>query len=209
MRIHHWSLAVALAVLSAAAFAACNTENVPPPATPEPVTSAPASAAAPAASAEPAPDPTPPPATSTPAPVASATPPEQPAERMTAPLVLRLQGPDPVPAGGDIKLQLDIVTNEPFKVPVALKVALPKGATLTSGKAEESLQLPTAGTTRREYVVHTTATLNAPVVVTADTRVDGKAGLHAERKYPDPAKSVPPSTTSPKPPVPRPSAPPK
>jgi len=128
---------------------------------------------------------------------------------MTAPLVLRLQGPDPVPASGDIKLQLDIVANEPFKVPVSLKVALPKGATLTSGKAEETLQIPTAGTTKREYVVHTTAGLSAPVVVTADTRVDGKAGLHAERKYPDPAKNVPPSTTSPKPPVPRPTAPPK
>ena len=147
-----------------------------------------------------------------PPPTAAATtnPPDPPADRMSAPLVLRLKGPDPVPAKGDITLSLEIVTREPIPVPVTIKIALPKGATLKSGKAEEVLQLPQAGTQTREFVVSTTATLGSPVVVTADTKDgSGRTGLHAERKYPETTGSVTPGSTAPKPPVARPPGPPR
>ncbi|MBI5536370.1 MAG: hypothetical protein HY898_26855 [Deltaproteobacteria bacterium] len=136
--------------------------------------------------------------------------PEAPADRMTAPLVLRLKGPDPVPAKGDVKLDLEIVTNEAINGPVTLKIALPKGATLKTGKAEEVLQISQAGTQKREFVVSTTATLASPIIVTADTKdPKGNAGLHAERKYPETTGSVTPGSTTPKPPVPRPPGPPR
>jgi hypothetical protein len=137
--------------------------------------------------------------------------PEAPADRMAAPLVLRLTGPDPVPAKGDVKLELEIVTREPITMPVTLKITLPKGATLKAGKAEEVLQLPQAGTQKREYVVSSASTLASPVVVTADTKdASGATGMHAERKYPQTTTSVTPGSTAPKaPPVPRPPSPPR
>jgi hypothetical protein len=141
--------------------------------------------------------------------VAAAADTAAPAERIAAPLVLKLQGPDPVPSSGDIALGLDIVTREAINGPVTLKVTLPPGATLASGKAEEVLQISQAGTIRRDFVVRTTSTLSAPVVITADTRdPNGNAGMHAERKYPDLSKLVPPSATVPQPPAGRPPAPP-
>jgi hypothetical protein len=124
--------------------------------------------------------------------------------------VLKLRGPDPVPAKGDIKLTLEIVANEPISPPVTVKVALPAGAQLTAGKAEEVLQIKQAGTSTREYQVHIDAALSGPVVVTADAKDPaGAFGLHAKREYPSvqPATS-PPASTGARPPVPRPSGPP-
>lgn len=154
-----------------------------------------------------------PPPTAAPPPQASATAaaPDAPSERMTAPLVLKVQGPDPVPSSGDIKIALDVVVREPLTSAVTLKVALPKGASLATGKAEEVLQLPQPATTRRDFVVRTTATLAAAVVFTADMKdAQGKTTLHAERKYPDLTGAVPPATTTPGPTPPggRPPAPP-
>jgi len=119
---------------------------------------------------------------------------------MTAPLVLKVQGPDPVPSTGDIKIGLDIVVREPLVSPVTLKVAIPKGAQLASGKAEEALELKQPGTTHRDFLVRTNATLASPVVFTADMKdPQGKPGLHAEKKYPDMSGMVPPATTTPGP----------
>jgi hypothetical protein len=131
-------------------------------------------------------------------------------ERMGAPLVLKLRGPDPVPPKGDIKLTLEIVANEPIIAPVTIKISLPAGAKLTAGKAEEVMQIKQAGSSTREFQVHTDAALTAPVVVTADAKdPSGAFGLHAKREYPSaqPA-SLPPASTGPRPPVPRPSGPP-
>jgi hypothetical protein len=141
--------------------------------------------------------------------VASTSEPDEPSERAAAPLVLKLQGPDTLPAKGDIALGLDIVAREPINGPVTLKVAVPKGATLATGKAQEVLQLAQAGTTHRDYVVRTTAALSGQVIVTADTKdAKGATGLHAERKYPRSLSKVG-TTPGDKPPVPRPPGPPR
>lgn len=210
MRIHLWLFAAA-GLLSVAGLFACKSTEPGTTLTPSSAASVTSSPPPPPASASAeSPIPSEPAASaSAPVAVASASPQDAPAERISAPLVLRLQGPDPVPSSGEFKLHLEILTRDPFQVPVVLKVSVPKGVKLASGKAEESLALPTPGTITRDYTVRVTESLGAPIVVTADTTIDGRPGLHAERKYPDPARNVPPSTTAPKPPVPRPPAPPK
>jgi hypothetical protein len=129
---------------------------------------------------------------------------------MGAPLVLRLSGPEPVPTKGDIVLQLEIVTSEPINVPVALKVTLPTGVRLISGKTDEVLQIPQAGTLKREYLVGTSGAFAGAIVVTADTKTaSGGTGMHAERKYPKAPSSPTTGSTGPRPPVPRPAGPPR
>lgn len=135
---------------------------------------------------------------------ATAKPPVSDSE-MAPPLVLNLTGPSPVPAKGDIKLSLDIVANGKINGTVTLTVKLPAGATMKTGTATETLQIAQVGTMKREYVVHTTAALSAPIVVTADNAAPGGAsGFHAERQFPT---TMEPTVTPPKakPPVPRPT----
>lgn len=133
-------------------------------------------------------------------------------ERVGAPLFLKLNGPDSAPAKGDFKLNLEIVANAPIATPVKVKVTVPSGAKLVSGKAEETLTLKQAGTTAREYTVHTDAAMTGAVVVTADSRdPKGGSGLHAERRYPADFQAttpVAPTATPARPPVPRPPGPP-
>lgn len=128
---------------------------------------------------------------------------------MRAPVVLVLRGPDPMPASGDIKLDLEIRVNEPIKAPVFLQVQIPPGVQLLAGVPTETLSLPQAGTLLRSYVVRTNAPLQMPIIVTADAKDPGGAyGLHAERKYPAAAPAAMNPNTA-RPPVPRPGQPPR
>jgi hypothetical protein len=123
--------------------------------------------------------------------------------------VLHLRGPDPIPQAGDIRLDLDIVVNDGFQMPVVLNVRVPQGAALVSGLATEQLSLPHPGKLVRTYIVRTSGPLAAPVQVTADSQhPSGISGIHAERYFPPPAA---PAYGQPgvRPPVGRPPGPPR
>lgn len=122
---------------------------------------------------------------------------------MMVPLVLKLRGPDPVPASGEIRLDLEIVVNEVLSAPAELSLVLPPGVQLVSGSPSETIELTQKGTLQRQFVLQTSAPLQGPIEVTADVKSPtGAYGLHAKRQYPEPSK---PTYTSPvRPPAPRP-----
>ncbi|MBI5535568.1 MAG: hypothetical protein HY898_22750 [Deltaproteobacteria bacterium] len=128
---------------------------------------------------------------------------------MRAPVILVLRGPDPMPAAGDIKLDLEIRVNEPVNAPTYLKLMVPQGAQLLSGAPQETLALGQPGTLLRSYMVRVNGPLQAPIVAVADAKDPGGAfGFHAERKYPAAAPvGVAPNPN--RPPVPRPAGPPR
>lgn len=133
-----------------------------------------------------------------------------PAEQgMRAPVVLVLRGPDPMPASGDIKVDLEVRVNEPITVPTYLQVMVPQGAQLLSGAPSETLTLAQAGTLTRSYMVRLNGPLQAPIVAIADAKdPNGAFGFHAERKFPAAAPvGVNPNMN--RPPVPRPAGPPR
>jgi hypothetical protein len=128
---------------------------------------------------------------------------------MRAPVILVLRGPDPMPASGDIQLNLEIRVNEAISVPTYLQLMLPQGAQLLSGAPTETLTLPQAGTLTRSYMVRLNGPLQAPIMAVADAKdPNGAFGFHAERKYPAPA-SVGINPNPNRPPVPRPGQPPR
>lgn len=133
----------------------------------------------------------------------------QPTSRgMTVPMYMNLRGPDPMPAGGDIRLDLEVVVNEPISAPVTLQVQVPQGAQLVAGQPMEVLTLNQAGRLYRQYTVRAFAPLQNPVIVTADARDPNNAyGLHSERRYP----AAQPQTVAPgnRPPMARPPMPPR
>ena len=105
----------------------------------------------------------------------------------SAPLVLALRGPDPLPAGGTFDLTVDLQASGPLRLPVTLTVALPSGVTLAAGRAVETFADLPAGATRRTFSFTLSGPLAAPIVVTADGRDPGGAmGFHAERMFPEP-----------------------
>ncbi|HQP34976.1 MAG TPA: hypothetical protein PLI95_07350 [Polyangiaceae bacterium] len=128
---------------------------------------------------------------------------------MNAPLIVRVRGPEPVPAGGDIKVDVEVHVNEPLKFPVTLQVRTPANAQLLSGQPAEVLQLNSVGVLTRSYMVRVNGPLQSPIVVTADGRDPGGAmGLHAERTYPAAAAGGTVTNTQ-RPPIVRPTAPPR
>ena len=131
----------------------------------------------------------------------------EPQRGISAPVVLNLRGPNPVPSNGPIVLDLEIVVNEPIQAPVALQIALPEGAQLSSGLPSESLSLLQPGRLYRQYVVQTASPLRYPVVVTAQAKGPNDAwGFNARREYPtsDILPPHPPSPNFGRPPVVRP-----
>lgn len=128
---------------------------------------------------------------------------------MRAPVVMRLRGPDPMPASGDVKLDLELQVNEPVTVPVYLKLALPQGVQLLSGMPSEVLSLPQPGVLVRSYMVRLNGPLQRPIIATADAQdPNGAFGFHAERKYPA-APAAQYNTNTGRPPVARPVQPPR
>jgi hypothetical protein len=131
-------------------------------------------------------------------------------EGMRAPVVLNLRGPDPVPAQGDIKLDVEIQVREPIKVPTYLNVMVPPGAQLLSGAPSETLTLNAAGTLMRTYMVRLNGPLTQPIIATAEAKdPNGAFGFRAEKRYPVQGAAAPynPNNTR-QPPVPRPGMPP-
>lgn len=128
---------------------------------------------------------------------------------VAAPLILRLNGPIPPPASGDVKLDLEIQANEPIAGPVMLRVAVPPGASLVVGQAGETLQIPQAGVLYRSYIVRSAGMLEQSVIVTADGGNGQSFGFHAERKYPPPMSPYGGQPPGPRPPMARPPSPPR
>lgn len=125
---------------------------------------------------------------------------------MTAPLFVRVRGPEPVPMG-DVHIDVEVQVNEPIKFPVQLQVHTPAGVQLLSGNPSEVLSLTQAGTLMRSYMVRISGPLQNPIVVTADGKDPGGAmGLHAERTYPA-APTHGTVTNTARPPVARPPVP--
>lgn len=104
-----------------------------------------------------------------------------------APFVLSLSGPKDLPAaGGEVAIEATITSARGFAAPATISVVLPKGATLASGLAQESLPSIAAGTTRRSFKVLVRAGSSEPIRVAVDARsADGAMGAHAERLLPE------------------------
>ncbi|MCL2822405.1 MAG: hypothetical protein FWD57_00260 [Polyangiaceae bacterium] len=116
--------------------------------------------------------------------------PAGPTSGMSAPVILNLQGPNPIPNGGPITLDLEIVANEPIQAPVSLIVRVPPGTQLVGGAPSETLSLPQAGRYYRRFVVQTQGRLTQPVIVEADAQGPNNSwGFHARREYPEAAQT--------------------
>lgn len=129
--------------------------------------------------------------------------PSGPMGGMSAPLFLNLRGPDPLPNGGNITIDVEIVVNEPIRAPITLQVLLPQGAQFVSGNPTETLSLPQAGKLYRQFIVTSPGPLAAPVLVRAfPATPSATSGFLAERQYPPKANVVQPPSR--RPPVARP-----
>ena len=194
---------LAIAVAAAALLAGCST-NAPSAASEDPKV---ASAAQPDKAAVPV---------ETAGPVAAppATAPAKPAlenseGETSVPFVLTLSGPATVPATGAIEITAKITAPHELKVPATLNIALPKGASLASGKASEAMASVPGGDTTRVFKITLTGKLDQPIRVILDAKDPaGATGAHAERAFPADFKPAPtkPASAVPPPPVGRPGA---
>lgn len=129
---------------------------------------------------------------------------------MRAPVVLMLRGPDPAPAQGDVKLDVEIQVREPMNVPVYLNLLIPPGVQLLSGAPSEALTLNAPGTLIRTYFVRLSGPLTQPIIATAEGKdPNGAFGFRAEKRYPVAAVVAPNNPSNARPPVPRPGMPPR
>ena len=106
-----------------------------------------------------------------------------------APFVVTLKGPPEAPEKGEVELTMVIDAAKQMKVPTTIAVTVPKGATLKSGLAQETLSELPAGQTTRTFKVSISSRLSDPIRVVVDTKDPGGAfGARAERLYPAPAE---------------------
>jgi hypothetical protein len=126
---------------------------------------------------------------------------------MHAPVVLTLTSTGQDAATGETGFLAVIDVNAPPGFPLTLTAALPPGAQLTAGLAQETLTPTQAGPIQRSFRVRGALTPQAPLrVAIRGQAADRSSGLSAERIYPPPA-STPVRTVGPLPPGGRPPGP--
>jgi hypothetical protein len=125
-----------------------------------------------------------------------------------APFVLTLSGPGALPDTGEVEIAALITAPHEFKVPATLSVAVPKNATLSAGKASESMASIPGGDTKRVFKIKLTGKLDQPIRIILDAKDPaGTTGAHAERTFPADFKAATPAKPAsavPPPPVGRP-----
>jgi hypothetical protein len=128
----------------------------------------------------------------------------------SVPFTLTLSGPAALPEKGSIDITAKISAAHEFKVPATLSIAVPKGATLASGKAAEAMASIPGGDTTRVFKITLAGKLDQPIRISLDAKDPaGTAGAHAERTFPadlKPATVTKPASAVPPPPVGRPGA---
>ena len=126
----------------------------------------------------------------------------------SVPFILTLSGPATVPDTGTVEITAKITAAHEFKVPATLSIAVPKGATLASGKASEAMASVPGGDTTRVFKITLSGKLDQPIRISLDAKDPaGTAGAHAERTFPaslKPAAPTKPASAVPPPPVGRP-----
>jgi hypothetical protein len=115
--------------------------------------------------------------------------------------------------GKELDFSLDVNVIDTSDIPTTLVIVLPAGATLTKGKASETVSMASAG--KKTFDYH----LSSPVALTEQTPVravldgrdpQGRSGFHAERRWPERKEGgAPPKSSHTPPPGGRPPMPPR
>jgi hypothetical protein len=124
------------------------------------------------------------------------------------PVVLRLSGKGEGTTDATVVIDIEVLI--PMDAPATLKVRLPAGASLTSGKDTESLSVAQKGTLHRQLQVKGASPVTdaAPIDVSLEARdLDAGVGFHAERTWPPRTEMVVPPSSGPRPPMGRPPGP--
>ena len=122
-----------------------------------------------------------------------------------APVVVTLQQGNVNAATGETDVLVYIDVSQPISYPATLTVTPPPGGQLTSGAAQETLQLSQQGRLQRAYRVRSTAPLGPNNAVHVVLHGDGgTSGIHADRWLPPPAELRVPPHQGPTPPTGRP-----
>ncbi len=107
---------------------------------------------------------------------------------MQAPFVLLLSRPTPEADGRELAVSATLLLERPSTDPIELEVRLPRGATLLSGTARQTLTALPRGKHGFSWRLALAQPLTEaePLIVTADLRPAHDAyGAHAERRFPE------------------------